>query len=599
MGDSVEGNALLSKSPISPIQEEGVPTTIFTRSRSTRLWSKAVLITITGLILYCTFGMLFDNLLLIITAGTANSAAFPGVPGGKNDNLEALRKTSSDVPQYFQTTPELWAGPTETGRAPFLAQTNAVSFDPTATFVPNTPLETAIPIVGQQQNQSIFHLMGQLSPYFPNPSGFGVAEYPLPPGANITQVHMLSRHGSRYPTTGANVYILGQKIANLTGKFQASGQLSFLNEWKYELGREILVPRGRQELFESGILHYYEYGQLYNPNSKIIVRTTTQDRMLKSAEYFMAGFFGLEWTNNATIEVIIEAPGFNNSLAGYDNCKNANTFRNKGGANATTEWVKVYLKDATERLKPLIKGFEWTIEDTYAAQNMCPYETVAYGYSVFCDLFTYDEWVGFEYSLDLYFAGSSSFQSPTGRAVGLGYVQETVARLKNHTLGYSGSQINTTLDSNEETFPLNQTLYFDFSHDTNIMSILTAFGFRQFNTFLPATHYVGPHNLTVSHLEPFGARLDIEIIKTPSPLNAKRKYEEGEQTTYIHFLLNQRTLPLGLNFAECGDRLDGWCELKTFLKTQEKAEELAKYDYACNGDYDAVPYGQIVDGAPI
>lgn len=232
-------------------------------------------------------------------------------------------------------------------------------------------------------------------------------------------------------------------------------------------------------------------------------------------------------------------------------------------------------------------------------------------------MFTYEEWVGFEYSLDLYFAGSSSFQvhgpppllhstptniskSPTGRAVGLGYVQETIARLKNHTLGYSGSQINTTLDSSEETFPLNQSLYFDFSHDTNIMSILTAFGFTQFNTFLPPSHYPGPHNLTVSHLEPFGARLDIEIIQTPSPLNAQRKYKEGGKTTYIHFILNQRTLPLGLNFAECGaDRLDGWCELQTFLKTQERAEELAKYDLACNGDYDAMTYGEIVDGAPI
>ena len=91
----------------------------------------------------------------------------------------------------------------------------------------------------------------------------------------------------------------------------------------------------------------------------------------------MAGFFGLEWTNNATIEVIIEAQGFNNSLAGYDNCRNANTFRNQGGGNGTAEWVKIYLQDATERLRPLVKGFEWTIEDTYAAQNMCPYETVS------------------------------------------------------------------------------------------------------------------------------------------------------------------------------------------------------------------------------
>lgn len=131
------------------------------------------------------------------------------------------------------------------------------------------------------------------------------------------------------------------------------------------------------------------------------------------------------------------------------------------------------------------------------------------------------------------------------------------------------------------------------------MSIITAFGFKQFNGFLPATHYPGPHNLTVSHLEPFGARLDIELIQTPSPLNAQRVYEDGKQTTYIHFILNQRTLPLGLNFPACGaDRLDGWCELDTFLKTQERAEELAKYDEACYGDYEPLPYGAVVDGAP-
>jgi hypothetical protein len=80
------------------------------------------------------------------------------------------------------------------------------------------------------------------------------------------------------------VYDFGDKVAK-NAKFEASGPLSFLNEWKFELGAEILVPRGRQELFESGILHYYQYGQLYNPNSKIIVRTTTQDRMLKVGNY--------------------------------------------------------------------------------------------------------------------------------------------------------------------------------------------------------------------------------------------------------------------------------------------------------------------------
>jgi hypothetical protein len=130
------------------------------------------------------------------------------------------------------------------------------------------------------------------------------------------------------------------------------------------------------------------------------------------------------------------------------------------------------------------------------------------------------------------------------------------------------------------------------------MSILTAFGFKQFAQFLPSTKHPGPHNLTVSHLEPFAARLDIEVIKTPHPLNADRTYTNGNETTYVHFILNQRTLPLGISFSRCGaDRLDGWCELETFLDSLN-ATALADYDYACNGDYLTVPYGGISNGAP-
>lgn len=92
---------------------------------------------------------------------------------------------------------------------------------------------------------------------------------------------MLSRHGSRYPTSGLNVQDFADRIAAAKGKFGASGALQFLGDWSYQLGAEILVPKGRQELFDSGVLHYYQYGQLYNPNSRIIARTTTQDRMLK------------------------------------------------------------------------------------------------------------------------------------------------------------------------------------------------------------------------------------------------------------------------------------------------------------------------------
>lgn len=93
--------------------------------------------------------------------------------------------------------------------------------------------------------------MGYLSPYFPSP-GFGVDEYPLPAGAEIVQVQMLSRHGARYPTSGVGVVDFAKRIANASDGFNPKGPLAFLKGWEYHLGSEILVPKGREELYNSG-----------------------------------------------------------------------------------------------------------------------------------------------------------------------------------------------------------------------------------------------------------------------------------------------------------------------------------------------------------
>ena len=432
-------------------------------------------------------------------------------------------------------------------------------------------------------------------------------EYALPAGANISQVHTLHRHGARYPTSGSNTQTFGYDIANATAAGHVfTGELAFLNTWTYKMGAEILVPVGRQQLFDSGVLHYYQYGQLYNTSTKIIARTTSEDRMLKSAENFLSGFFGLDWPRNATLEVIRETDDFttNNTLAGYDNCNNSNLAVSSGGTNASDIWIATYLANATARFNSLAGGFNFTVNDTYAAQTMCPYETQAFGYSPFCQLFTYEEWQGFEYSIDLNFLGDDSFLSPTGRAVGVGYVEEILARLQGHLITDATAQINTTLDGSNTTFPLNQTLYFDFSHDTNIASILTAFGLTQFADVLPTDHIPANQQMIVSHLEPFGARLNIEIITTPQPVSASRAngsttYEAGDPTTYVHFIQNQRTIPLGKSIAACGARDDGWCELGTFADYESNALAQSRYDFACNGDYPVVPYGGVTNGAPI
>ena len=124
---------------------------------------------------------------------------------------------------------------------PFLAETDPAPF-PGVTYIPPSPLETQEPIVGNPTDGNLFHLLGNLSPYFPSP-GFGADEYPLPEGSEIVWLNMLSRHGSRYPTSRITLgdAIRATKGANFTG------DLAWLNTWRYSLGTNILNPIGRQE----------------------------------------------------------------------------------------------------------------------------------------------------------------------------------------------------------------------------------------------------------------------------------------------------------------------------------------------------------------
>lgn len=74
----------------------------------------------------------------------------------------------------------------------------------------------------------------------------------------------------------------------------STGNLSFLNEWTYPLGLEILTPFGREQLFNLGVSFRTKYGALLKAGQKPVFRTESQDRMVKSALNFAAGFFGGE-----------------------------------------------------------------------------------------------------------------------------------------------------------------------------------------------------------------------------------------------------------------------------------------------------------------
>ncbi|GCB27498.1 3-phytase A [Aspergillus awamori] len=539
-----------------------------------------------------------------------------------NDQFVMGVAPTTTEPEWFKTRPQSFQGYTATGAAPFLAQTNPAPFGNPATYTANHPLETSQPIRGAK-DRNIFHHMGILSPYYPRADGFGVDEFPRPKGSNITQMHMLHRHGSRYPNKdeGDDFANWIKAITNATAHGAVfKDELSFIHDWTYSLGADMLTTRGREDLLESGILNFFNYGHLYTPGTKIVARTTTQDRMLKSAENFLAGFFHLDWDEHVNLLAMIEEKNFNTSLQAKNACPNAmNISFDDYVSDTVTKWKTHYLSHRTQHLNYLSTDYHWTTNDSFNAQTLCAYETVALGYSPWCSLFTFPEWEGFSYTYDLTFGGNAGFQCPISRAMGITWVQEFLARVENRSFSTPGSSsaANLTLNTNPVTFPTNQSLHFDFAHDKILLGVLTAFGLHQFAD-LPFPDYTNQnfmdvypprhHAFQTAKLIPFAGRLNIEIIRAPHKINPCRSHHDRHQDTYmkhtgeteyVHFLLNQRTVPLHKSLPECSFRSDGWCELDAFLRAQKDSLRKAEYDFSCVGEWDLGDFGDVWDGVPV
>lgn len=533
-------------------------------------------------------------------------------------------------------------GSTATAGAPFLAATDPAHITygiPTSSYTAPQPIETAIQAKGHKEgDRNTFELLGNLSPYYVNKNSWGVYEYALPEQCSIKQVHLLSRHGSRYPDSSiafAKTFETGSQFDN----FSASGELSFLNNWKYDQGVNLLTKLGNQQLFDKGVRSFFRYGQLFDWNNpeKIVARATTQDRITKTAEYFLAGFFGLDWQDYVNLELIIDQYGFNNTLASFENCPVAyKILAVNPAATASSKFLVKYLTNAVERLNKQITGIELSYKDVLSMQQLCAYETNNLGFSHFCNLFTQQEWEDFEYYLSWNWYNDYMFGSPIGRAMGIGWVEEFKHRLTGapaNQFNYSEVALqNTTLDTNETYFPSNQTFYFDFTHDATISSIFTALGMKQFVSEFSTDGKLGDKKtpFDVSAVVPFASQTFFEVIECDEEIPASRataghdhhndgphppppphgqhgnggqhdghhKREDKQTFKYIHMTLNDHTIPLHENFPEyCEARDDGWCDFDKFVEHLSTLWDKADFANSCfevNYDYTKI----VTDGHP-
>ncbi|KHJ34156.1 putative repressible acid phosphatase [Erysiphe necator] len=488
---------------------------------------------------------------------------------------------------------------------------------------------------------------GHLSPYTDNPDDhFGVKYTGLPDGCQIESVQTIQRHSERFPTStygdGGNINSFTQRISefhsNNRSKKSFNGTLEFLNSWQniFNSG-EFLTGSGAASQFAAGVNFWNQYGRIlynapsgqlaYDPNfpngtarPPIVLRTTEQSRIYNSQINWALGFFGSsrQKTPNPSLTnvtqpfkvVIIPEESnekWNNTLAPYMSC--SNFFMPEigwMGEYIHEKYVAKYLDPAVKRFRNLIpEGLMLSTGELHGMQLLCAYETAFIGGSDFCTLFTEDEWAGFENSLDIIYYYTYGHGNPTGRAQGIGYVHEIMARLNHSLITSSSSSVNSTLSGNATTFPTNQAFYADFSHDDVLISVLAALSVDYFHA-PPNISQFPPdpaRKFILSQITPFGARLVTETIGCDSANPKSRRfprihYKSGQdgynaskaKHKFVRMRLNNGIVPLNtIRDRVCGDeetgRVDGMCALHDFLSQQEKITALANYQYACFANY--------------
>ncbi|KAJ3002669.1 hypothetical protein HKX48_002204 [Thoreauomyces humboldtii] len=420
--------------------------------------------------------------------------------------------------------------------------------------VGGAPTTTNIPL------PPIFRSMGGFSPYAKNSKGYGIEDVLLPDNCVVDQVTSLMRHGMRFASTGTGKGIQAtfDRIGNSTYQVH-DPNLDVLKGHVYGLPVELLTDWGRRDLYDAGKMFADRYDGLLKHQttgtSKVLLRTTDQERMHDSALAFAYGSLGVDQEDKTRWVVVPDAsPTFNTTLA-VGTCPVLNmivefsqsrppshlrdlSFPHHPSAIPKADtlgiftllnnvipsaWATHYLTPIATRLNAGLNNLTLTPTDVSNIMSSCPFETAAHNHvSPTCGLFTEEEWEGYSYYQDLQQYVGSGYGGPLGRAWGVGWVNELTARLKGEQVR-DRTSTNSTLDHDDLTFPLTDAVYLDFAHDTQFNSILATLGLVHDPSSVMTADRPTPDPTRLwktPNMASMGGRLWVErIVCSPSPPN--------------------------------------------------------------------------------
>ncbi|KAE8387504.1 histidine phosphatase superfamily [Aspergillus alliaceus] len=429
--------------------------------------------------------------------------------------------------------------------------------------------------VWQGNDWNLLYHLGGNGPWVEKIDGPGARGVDPPNGCAIEQVHMMSRHGERYPTKSAGSRHLALLSRIKEANIVLNGSLSFLNDWSYFTDEpqedfDQLVRTGPYagtlQAFTTGVRFSTRYGHLLQRHRMTRLWASDCDRVIESAQHFASGLFGLNWEKNgkAALEIIPETFDRRaNTLTPGDTCLKYIEDPAKGhdnGANMLALFQGAYIPTVANRLindeQNSALGYLTNLE-VYAMQEMCGFETLARGSSPWCDVFTREDWENFEYARDLIHYYRAGPGNPYAGVMGWLWLNATTALLR------SGPQAGT--------------MFFSFVHDGDIAPFITALDIlkdTKYDPSLPTTHRVADRVWRTSSVMPMGGRIVLERLACPASSVEEPKGREA----FLRINMNDKIVPLP--YCQSGPGLS--CPLEEFVgHVDRRRSEVGEFGDVC------------------
>ncbi|OJT04255.1 3-phytase A [Trametes pubescens] len=287
-------------------------------------------------------------------------------------------------------------------------------------------------------------------------------------------------------------------------------------------------------------------------NSLPVFRTESQDRTLSSALNFALGLFGHPLDGKYQQLITIQEHGCKNTLASSKTYTNSHDHaKGDRGTPYVRQWSEMRSSGSARRSRASTSSPKMctlcsssALTRSARSPSPLPFERTDHlrrpwrlgtRSSASCSA----EWARLDYSVDLHFWYSFALVARFAWAR-IGYVQELVARLSHTPIASHNSSTNAT-------FPLDQSLYVDATHQLVVLNVLTALNLTSFarDGPLPATHILHNRAFRIAHLAPFATNVQF-------------------QHPHIRVIVNDGVVPL-MDIRGCPENANGACPMPVII----------------------------------